>query len=89
MMHMRIYDEDVQKGEKNVTGCRLLSIKSAGKKIYGESHLSSEARWFYSDPLLFPQLASTCAATTMATAPSSVCPPPRQPGPAGALRVTA
>lgn len=25
MMHMRIYDEDVQKGETNVTGCRLLS----------------------------------------------------------------
>lgn len=46
--------------------------------------------WSESKCNTFPlQQVSTCAATTMATAPSSVSPPPRPPGPACARRATA
>lgn len=80
-MHMRIYDEEVQKGEKHVAGGILLR-PGRGLEKQPVSHGTS----LFFCPL---QLGSTCAATTTATAPSSACPHRPQPGPACARRDTA
>lgn len=79
MMHMRIYDEDVQKGEKHVPGRTLLRPRRGLEK----EPVSLGTSFFSLQP------GSTCAATTTATAPSSACPRRPQPGPACAQRDTA